>query len=211
LAERLRQAVHSAGGNNHVASEARVPLSTLNTWLAAKADPKITKLARIARVCRVTLDYLAGAARLEASPVSRIDENFAVIPRLDVRASAGDGALPVPLNEDDEFLAFRSDWLRRQGVDPAKAELMTALGDSMEPTISDGDLMIVDRSFERIVSTGIYVIVLERMVHVRRAQIPMNGKLLLTPDNPRYQATTIDMQREQLIVLGLVRWVFGRP
>ncbi|MDR0809247.1 MAG: S24 family peptidase [Gemmobacter sp.] len=45
---------------------------------------------------------------------------------------------------------FRSDWLRREGIQPGKASLVRVRGDSMEPTLRDGAMVLVDPQIVRI-------------------------------------------------------------
>ncbi|MEL6693269.1 MAG: S24 family peptidase [Pseudomonadota bacterium] len=66
-----------------------------------------------------------------------------MIRRYDVEASAGAGHAVLSPAEL-EPLAFRRDWLVKRGITPANAVLITARGSSMEPIISDGDLVMVD-------------------------------------------------------------------
>ncbi len=46
----------------------------------------------------------------------------------------------------DGAFAFRTDWLTRQGVNVANAALLRAKGDSMQPVIWDGDVLMIDMS-----------------------------------------------------------------
>ena len=55
---RLKKAVKSAGGNKKVSEAVGMPLSTLNGYLRGISDPTIQKIADIALVCEVSLDWL---------------------------------------------------------------------------------------------------------------------------------------------------------
>ena len=71
-----------------------------------------------------------------ASPATKL--GLRTIPKLDVGASAGPGAM-----NDAEALAgkigFDEKWLRKLGVDPAHLSLIRVDGDSMAPTLANGD------------------------------------------------------------------------
>ena len=49
---------------------------------------------------------------------------------------------------DDEHLLshvpFREDWLRRHGLNPDRCRVIEVVGDSMEPTIENGAVILVD-------------------------------------------------------------------
>ena len=87
---------------------------------------------------------------------------------------------------------------------------MTARGDSMEETIRDGDVLLVDTSIDRVRDNSIYVIVYGDMVLVKRIHGRINGSLQLISDNPRYPAEEVaKAEVDQLQVAGRVAW-YGR-
>ena len=80
----------------------------------------------------------------EARLGGREAEGLAEIARLDVGASAGPGWLA----EDEATRrpgALSQALLRQLGVRAAAASMIRVEGDSMEPTLSDGDEILVDR------------------------------------------------------------------
>lgn len=205
VSERLKRAVRAAGGNATVAKAAGVPLSTLNKYLDDNPfDPKFTKIARVAVVCGVSLDHL-WSGTVSSPP----EGEFTLIPKLDVRASAGPGSLDAyPHDQEREMIAFRTEWLRRIGVQPKKAELLVADNDSMEPTIKHGDIMLVDRGIDRIIDEGIYIVVLAGFVLVKRVQIRRDGTVVLKSDNPNYDSEDVPpAEQAELIISGRVKWV----
>lgn len=219
LAERLRQLVHDFGGNAAVSRLSDVPLRTLNAYLAGDSEPKFSTLVRLLAACGTDLGSFLGYGDAENSIDSGLDaENspvvpvgFFPVPRLDIRASAGNGRLAnTDALEGGEFVAFREDWMRRIGLRPRFAQALTAIGDSMEPTIRDGDLLLIDRSIDRVIDNGIYVVVVAGMVLVKRIQTRRDGSIVLKSDNERYDPELVPPDEvTDLIVEGRVRW-FGR-
>ncbi|WP_353205742.1 S24 family peptidase, partial [Sphingomonas sp.] len=83
--------------------------------------------------------FRVDGAELGGPPTPRM----ASIRRIDVEASAGPGAL----SGDDPSAApllLDSRLIETLGLDPARAAMLRARGDSMEPTIADGDQIVVD-------------------------------------------------------------------
>lgn len=82
---------------------------------------------------------------VQSTPPAEIDDaNLVEVEFSDARASAGPGAL-----NGDELLEprlFRRAGLRRIGVTPADARLITVEGDSMYPILQSGDLVMIDTS-----------------------------------------------------------------
>lgn len=132
------------------------------------------------------------------------------LPQFAVEASAGTGAV-VEGGHSNGAVAFRADWLRQVGVSPRHAHVLFARGDSMEPTIRDGDLLIIDRSIDRVVDAGIYVCTVGGMVVVKRVQIRRDGTLVLKSDNGHYDDEIIPPgELESVTIEGRVCWS-GRP
>lgn len=66
---RLAETIRRAGGAKEVSKITRIPLGTLNKYLAATSVPSFTNVQKIARAGEVSLDWLAGsgAAKKRAS------------------------------------------------------------------------------------------------------------------------------------------------
>ena len=181
--------------------------------------PGLPKLIEIADATGTTIDWLATGRepmRLADAPRAQVpmigdDEipGFTLVPRLDIEASAGPGALAH--NEQAiDYLAFQESWLRARKINPSFARVLTAKGDSMEPTIRNGDVLLVDTSINYIQDNTIYVIVYGDILLVKRVHSRFNGTLQLISDNPLYPPEEITSgEIEQLHVAGRVMW-FGR-
>lgn len=191
--------------------------TTLQKYLDG-AVPGLDKAQQIAAACEVSLEWLAtgsepaGIAAQIALPAEALAGGMVPVPLLEVRPSAGAGALVERVDDGPgaELVAFREDWLRRIGVSPRHARLMVCQGDSMHDTISDGDLMIVDVGVREIVDSGIYVLVYAGLVIVKRIQILRDRSVVLKSDNPRYEPETVPAHDlPELIIEGRVRWAGG--
>lgn len=166
-------------------------------WLISGRGPKIATQPEIAIEGR-SID-------LRGRTVS----DFAFVQRLDVRASAGSGA--VAIHEDTvELLAFQNNWLKSRHIKPESARVLTAKGDSMEPTIRDGDILLVDTSINSVRDNAIYIVVYNGNVLVKRVNLKRDGSLVLISDNDRHAAETVPLDEvPDLHIAGRVMW-FGR-
>ena len=134
---------------------------------------------------------------------------FTLVPRLNVQASAGNGALTWS-EEPVDFLAFQESWLRARNISPKHARVLTTKGDSMEPTIRDGDVLLIDTSIDRVRDNTIYIVVYGGLVLVKRVHGKFDGSLMLMSDNERYPPEIVAAHDvPDLIVAGRVVW-FGR-
>lgn len=108
------------------------------------------------------------------------------------------------------MLAFRSDWLRRVGINPDFAHVLTNRGDSNEPTIRDGDVLLVDTSIDRVIDNAFYVVVYNGQALLKRVQILLDGSVILSSDNKNYQPETVKpADVPSLRIAARLMW-FGR-
>lgn len=129
-----------------------------------------------------------------------------VVPQLDVGASAGAGALPG--DEAASHLAFDAKWLRRIAGDPKQLSMIRVEGDSMLPTLSDGDEILVDRGDAAArVRDGIYVLRMEGALMVKRLALnPAARRIAVKSDNPAYPSWP-DCDPQAVDIVGRVVWV----
>ncbi len=108
------------------------------------------------------------------------------------------------------MIAFQATWLRKRGINPGAARALTVRGDSMEPTIRSGDILLVDTSKDRIEDNGIYVVVSGGYVLVKRVHPRLDGSLMLISDNATYPPEDVPaIEASVFRVAGRVMW-FGR-
>jgi phage repressor protein C with HTH and peptisase S24 domain len=113
---------------------------------------------------------------------------FVLVPRLDVHLSAGHGAgsSQVEIQFDEaQPQAFRAEWIRQQHLKPRKLAAMTARGNSMEPTIHDGDSLLVDTSQVEVIDGKVYALWYEGGERVKRLYRMPGGGLRIRSDNDR--------------------------
>lgn len=133
-------------------------------------------------------------------------DGWADIPRLMLGASAGPGVVPA---EEAAIgtIRFQSAWLRQQGLDPARLSAIAVAGDSMEPTLRDGDEILVDRG-QRTLRDGVLVVRLDEVLFVKRVALGRPGAVTLLSDNPAYRP--IEVAPGDVEVIGRVVWKGGR-
>jgi phage repressor protein C with HTH and peptisase S24 domain len=69
---------------------------------------------------------------------------------------------------------------------PEVFKLFKASGDSMENTIEDGNILLVDTSRTDYHNGGIYVLTINNDWFVKRLRLKINGDLEIISDNPKY-------------------------
>ncbi|HEY0150157.1 MAG TPA: S24 family peptidase [Allosphingosinicella sp.] len=133
------------------------------------------------------------------------------VPRLDVAASAGPGAEAGeerPLGQ----IAFDSAWLRRMRIaGTERLSMIRVQGDSMVPTLSDGDEILVDGNDgpDRL-RDGIYVLRIDDALVVKRvARNPAGRGISVRSDNEAYPSWP-ECDPAAVDLVGRVVWVGRR-
>lgn len=222
FARRLTDVVNERGGMSAVSQGADVPLSTLGRYIRGESEPSAFRLAAIARFCGVTVEQLVYGSeafpKLEAGFATSAqnwrlqmdaDPDVAMIPLLDVIGSAGPGYendRPFELSK----LPFPRAWLQRMGLPEQHARFLGSRGDSMEPTIMDGAIVLVDIRSRHARTDGIYVLIDGPNVRIKRIAVGWQNAIVLISDNERYASETLaPPDAEALRVAGKVVWAGG--
>lgn len=143
--------------------------------------------------------------RLGAPPAQAPADALVRIQRIDAVAAAGPGGL-LDGDRDAGGAALDPALLRRLGVRAATVSIITARGDSMLPTIADGDDMLVDRSDQSVGPRGaIFVLRVDGALVVKRVSRDAHG-LIITSDNPAFAG----ISPEAADVIGRVVWLSRR-
>ncbi len=152
------------------------------------------------------LGEIRGGEKEKSSISSRTAGNWVDVPRLAVDASAGPGAF-AGAEQPFGALRFSGDWLRGMGLNPARLTTIAVAGDSMHPTLNDGDEILVDQSHQAL-RDGIHVVRVGDSLLVKRLDTALPGRVRLKSDNTAYDP--IDLAPEDVAVIGRVVWKGGR-
>jgi len=139
-------------------------------------------------------------------------DGFAEVGELDVRASAGAGAMFDGLEESRATWLFPDPVIRHEfRARPEDLRIVTIDGDSMEPLLSSGDRILIDTSQRIPVPPGIFVIwdgmgiVAKRVEHVPNSE---PATIVIKSVNPDYQ--TYERGAEEVNIIGRVIWLSRR-
>lgn len=200
--ERLKQVAALLGSASALAKVAGVSQSGLHRYLTG-GEPSRKVLVAIARAAKVSLAWLAtGEGTMVEAP--RL-QKMGTLMRLPLYQQGA--AARVPEGQDPRqlrALAFCRRWLAINGLEAAQLAALQVRGNSMEPTISNGDTLLVDLGQRDIVDGDIYVIDDAQATLIRRVQLQIAGKLRLICDNPSYPTT--ELPAGSVTVVGRVVW-----
>ena len=132
------------------------------------------------------------------------------VPRLTAEASAGPGAFAGD-ERARSHLSFDPSWLRRLTGDVRRLSMITVRGDSMSPTLKDGDEILVDEGDAAMrLRDGVYVLRMDDALLVKRLALnPARRSMMVCSDNPAY-LNWPDCDPADFDIVGRVVWAGGR-
>ncbi len=152
------------------------------------------------------------------SPLMQVSEEmgaeYARVPLYDVHAAAGHGAV-VEHEQVIDSLAFKREWIERAlHANPADLYLIYVDGESMEPTLRPGDVILVNsKAAQAVPRDGIYVLRMDDTLLVKRFQRLPGRKVKVTSDNAAYQSFDIELDNghsDSISIIGRVVWAGRR-
>ena len=197
-----------------LAEKLNISLPTMNHYETGKRTPGSDFLARLAKVLECNPGWLlSGEGEMQipeehsSHSSHSIMGDFILVPRYNLEASEGS---IVCSEQIVDHLAFKADWVHKElGTDPENLILVHSIGDSMEPTIRSGDLLLVDRSKSKVKCEGIYLINLEDGLMVKRVEWLLDDSVVIRGDNTLVSREQVlpSKDLEKLHILGRVIWV----
>ena len=188
-----------------------------------RAGLLVDGLARVSRELKVSADYLLGLtddptpyaelaeklgaladeAALAVSPEIREVPGARPIPVHRLQSAAGGGA--VDLDETIKtFAYFRQEWLSKKGLTSSQCSIINVAGESMEPTLPDGCVILLDRNRTRRLPGHIFVVRTEDGLIVKFAGKDKDGGWQLASDHPSWKPVPWPDGAE---VIGEVKWM----
>ena len=183
-----------AKGTKHCAKFART-LGQDPLWLET-GDGRMREAAKAKRQAKSEMpDELPDVANYERIPV------------VDIRTSSGRGMI----GEGERtvgFSMFATGWLRSLTPAPfSQLAVVLVAGDSMEPTLHNGDHALIDTSQLNLRREGIYVLRIDETLMIKRVTThPTTKRVTLGTDNARYKIYE-DLDSGNVEALGRVIWI----
>lgn len=156
---------------------------------------------------------VAESARLPERVVVTADgREFILLPRVDVKVSAGSGTL-VSSEQVVDYLAFSAEWFHKHvGISPASAALIEVRGDSMTPVLVDGELVIVDTSCDSFRDDAIYVLQYSGALRIKSVRRRLDGKIEIRSANEGYGTELLTEEEAAagtITIVGRARWALS--
>ncbi len=213
LAQQIAGRMATAGlGQKALALKAGLNETAVRDILVGKSrHPRHDTVEKLAQALGCTLpELLTGGGREGSARATPTPGDFVLIGVYDVAAAAGEGII-IDGEYETGKLAFRADWLRTvTRAREAELAVVTVRGDSMHPTLADGDTILVDLTQRTTAADGIYVVRYGEYVLVKRLLIdPVRRLVTIACDNPSYPPLS-PVKPDEVDVAGRVIWLGRR-
>lgn len=112
---------------------------------------------------------------------------------VDAIACCGNGHVNFKTHILGQHMISVSAFHQITAINPERIKILKVIGDSMEPTISNGDFVWVDISCQTPIGDGIYMFCIGDRLVVKRVQMnPFNHSIQILSDNPKYMPIKAD-------------------
>jgi phage repressor protein C with HTH and peptisase S24 domain len=197
-----------------------VSAQAVSKWVQTGTITK-ENLRKTAEFFDVSLETAYGGAESQrfstigpnADSIEDNDADFYLIPSYNIAAAAGDGR-EIYTEQPNGKRAYNRLWLQNEGLDPKFLVMIETDGDSMWPTICDGDSILVYTDISKIIDGEVYVFRVDREIRVKRLWKNMDGTITVTSDNknnPSFREETFSLQDlMNMNIMGIVVHRAGR-
>lgn len=205
ISERIAALVRQSGlSMRELARRMNVSNVSLSQWASGKNKPSDEGLQALCEYFEVTPAFiLYGDGNAPQGQSIALDADTYSIPLLRVDASCGGGrVLDGSAAALIRFVRVSGSFLRRfcPTANKGSLQIITVTGDSMEPTLHDGDAVIIDLSDTALTRDGLYCVRLCEWLYVKRVQMMPSGVTLIS-DNRLYDPIHVD-EPDTLVVVG---------
>lgn len=181
--------------DKELAKYLNVPYDTLNNWIKRNSIP-IKTINKIVQNEQVSYDWLLlGKENSNSTDSYEIDV-------LNVQASAGTGIENYIIEVIDTIVIDKN--LFKTPQNPNKIKLIQVSGDSMMPTLNDGDFVLIDET-KNFGIDGVYAIQLHSQILIKRLKFNLDGTICIISDNKEYKEEIYNPNETQipLNIIGL--------
>ena len=195
--ERLLMLSKEYGGQTGLSKRIDKSPAQISQWINGSADSKTGKARSMksdtAREIEIALKLPRGwFDQPVESAHTTPQKGYIQLTLLDIKAEAGNGFDNNDYPKSVKLIEVSEKWAKNNlGHNLNSISVITASGDSMQPTFHSGDWLFVDQAINFYEDEGVYVYMSTEGLKVKRLQKLINGELLIISDNPNYTSETL--------------------
>lgn len=210
--DRLRILVNKVGSGEKLAKLAGTSGRSIGKYLSGDSLPGLEALVSIASAAGYSVEWLATgngpalASDKLASPSPVDPDKYVFVPHYQIKGDSCDPYAKSGVEAGSLF--FEREWIQQMGLVPEKLALVTTKGDSMKPTLSDGDVLLVDLRQTGITDGAIHVMRTDGHLLIKRLQLTLSDRVIVRSDSPDF--SQFEANHTELTVVGRVVWRGGK-
>lgn len=195
-----------------LASKVGVKRQSVYKWVHGISAPKGDNLLRkVADALDVAPSYLffGEDQAFLSDKANSSDDGYVSIPYLDISGSCGGGEEGNDAPPLIKLIRVSRPWLNQNAPSAnwGRLKLIGADGDSMLPTIAEGDVVLIDTAEQTIRSDAIYCLRRFNDLFIKRVQRIPGGYRMIS-DNSKYPPVDVlGGEQENFAIIGRVRCV----
>lgn len=214
LGERIREAREAARlSQKELGLALREPMgrATVSSWENNRTEPTSAQLQEIADITKTPVARIAFGSE-EKNVVHEAPGKYITLPILTVCPSAGAGAIVEEELPMETSISFSEEYLRLMKVRTENLRALTVAGESMQPLLFAGDVIVVDVSQHELNEDGVYVIRHDGKVKVKKLHGLGRGRIKIISLHPDYEPIIVgpDDPPDELSICGRVVWAGRR-
>jgi len=196
--------------------------AAVTKWLRGENIPKAENLKAIAKLLEVSDEWLLTGKNLtvlesqDLQPLSEwdettpIDEDEIEIPFFqNFSFDCGSGSVGEALKAQSQALRISKATLRDLGIEKENAVATGASGDSMKPTIKDGDTIYLDLGRKTIKDGKIFAICHGGLFVAKRLyNLPMGGVRIVSDNTAEYPEVLLTAEERKEQEFEVIGWVW---
>ncbi|MDQ8954518.1 S24 family peptidase [Acinetobacter rudis] len=199
--------------------------ATVHGWVNGTNKPSAKHINALSNALKTTPQWLldgheshgpshSTTSEINCKPVfawetpEDLDPNaYVIIPHVNVRFSAGNGCIAeFEPTEKELGTAQPIDWIHKKKISPKNLVTVDIDGDSMEPRIPNGSVVMLDKSIntlDQVQSGRVYAIRYGNELKIKRLSRRFDGALIIDSDNPEYKTEIVELnQLEHISIIG---------
>ncbi|RKG50836.1 MULTISPECIES: S24 family peptidase [Acinetobacter] len=190
---------------------------TVTNWISGVNTPTNERLIKLAQVLKTTSSWLlTGNSSPEFAQVEPWDSNTPLdddeveIPFFkDFSFACGGGSISEAIANETRKLRMSKATLRNLSITKENAVAATAMGDSMSPTIKDGDTIHLDLGRKNIKDGKIFAICIGGLFYCKRLyNLPLGGVRIVSDNSTEFPELHLSEQERIDQQFEIIGWVW---
>lgn len=193
---------------DELAEDLNITKGNVSAWENGRHRPKLEQVYAISRMTGMPLPEEV-ASLAPAAGNGSVPGVFVPLLANSASMGVGDDQLETDVMQGSITLSPNFIASRIRPRRPAALRFIHARGDSMEPTFSSGDILLVDSDVREIKIDGVYVLEAYGRLFIKRVRQRLDGSLEVSSDNPTHKTVDVLRPDHDVKVAGRVLWVWN--